>query len=360
MTLTDPARTTVFAAGEGGYAPIRIPSTCAHPDGTLLAFAEGRQRYSDHAENDILLKRSQDSGRTWEDLRIVASEGRDSLNDPSIVIDRRTGRLVLHYTCLAEGYHTDKAVPGYDDPRSSRNHVMFSDDVGASWSDPVEITRQVKRPDVRAAAATCGVGIQLRHGEHAGRLVHAVYQWSGERELRAYTVFSDDGGETWRRGEIAPFEGDDHTAEPQVVELSDGAVMMNARTRNHRRRVGVSHDGGRTFGEMRRDEALIERGCQGSILRYSDPADGAPNRILFSNPASEEDRVNGTIRLSLDDGATWPISRTLEPGPFAYSCLTVLPDGTIGCLFEAERCSRIDFARFTLDWLTQNANAVRP
>lgn len=351
MTAVDFERRTVYAAKEAEYASIRIPSLLTHPDGTVLAFAEGRFRDHDHGENDIILKRSSDGGRTWGDLRMVASERRDSLNDPSVVVDRGTGRVVLHYTRFAEGYHTDKAVPGYEDPRSSRNYVRFSDDAGATWSDPLDITRQIKRPDVRAAAVTCGIGVQLRHGRHAGRLVHAAYQWGGVAAREACACFSDTGGETWQRGDVAPIHGDDHTAEPQVVELTDGSVMMNARTGCHRRRVGTSTDGGSTFSEMRRHESLVEPACQASILRYGDPADGQPSRILFSNPASETARANGTVRASLDDGATWPVARTIEPDSFAYSCLTVLPDRTIGCLFETDNYGRIDIARFALDWL---------
>jgi sialidase-1 len=42
-----------------------------------------------------------------------------------------------------------------------------------------------------------------------------------------------------------------------------------------------------------------------------------------------------TVRVSLDEGKTWPIKRVLWPGPAAYSCLAMLPDGALACLFEA-------------------------
>jgi len=147
-------------------------------------------------------------------------------------------------------------------------------------------------------------------------------------------------------------EDGDRAGEPQVVELADGRIMMNTRTRNKLRKVAVSEDGGETFSNFADDPVLIEPPCQGSILRYSDPLDGEPSRILFSNPASQTERANGTLRLSLDEGATWAASRQLYAGSFAYSCLTVLPDGEIGCLFEADDYQRIAFARFSLDWLT--------
>ena len=90
----------------------------------------------------------------------------------------------------------------------------------------------------------------------------------------------------------------------------------------------------------------------GSVLRYTDPADGKnKSRILYSGPQSAQ-RENGTVFLSYDEGRTWPIRRVLCKDRFAYSCLTALPDGSIGCLYEADGANRIVFARFTLDWLT--------
>ncbi|MEW6756279.1 MAG: sialidase family protein [Candidatus Latescibacterota bacterium] len=347
----EPHRTIVFAAGADGYPCCRIPSLLATPQGTLLAFCEGRQSRSDHAQNDIILKRSPDGGQSWSAVARVADAGTDSLNDPSAVVDRRTGRILLHYTRFAEGYHTDRAVPGYTDRHASRNLLTWSDDDGVTWAAPADLTRQVKRPDVRCAVVTCGIGIQLRRGPQAGRLVHAVYQFGGPPGQEAYVCFSDDGGATWGVGGIAPTADGDQAAEPQVVELADGRLMLNARTRSKRRRVARSTDGGATFGPLLSDPTLVEPACQASILRYSDPLDDLPSRLLFSNPASQSERVCGTVRLSLDEGESWSAGRVLAEGSFAYSCLTVLGDGSIGCLYEADEYGRIVFGRFSLEWV---------
>ncbi len=346
---------TVFAAGKDGYPCCRIPSLVVGKDGTVLAFCEGRQSRNDHAANDIVVKRSQDGGRSWGPVTAAASEGGDSLNDPSVVVDRATGHIIVHYTRFTQGFHTDKAVPGYTSSHASRNLVIVSEDNGVSWSAPLDITEKVKRPDVRCAVVTCGVGIQLRRGPRAGRLVHAVYQFGGAVDREAYVCFSDDGGASWDRGELAATLDGDRAAEPQVVELADGRVMLNARTLSKVRKVALSDDAGETFGSLVDDPVLIEPACQGSILRYSDPLDGELSRILFSNPASQTERANGTVRLSLDEGATWSAARTLYAGSFAYSCLTVLPDGDIGCLFEADEYQRIAFARFSLNWLMRGS-----
>jgi sialidase-1 len=61
-----------------------------------------------------------------------------------------------------------------------------------------------------------------------------------------------------------------------------------------------------------------------------------------------------TVRLSPDDGKTWPVGKLLYAGPAAYSSLAVLRDGTIGILYErgyASPYERITFARFSLDWI---------
>jgi len=68
-----------------------------------------------------------------------------------------------------------------------------------------------------------------------------------------------------------------------------------------------------------------------------------------------------TVRLSYDEGKTWPVSRVLYPGPSAYSCLAVLPDGDIVCLYEAGQehpYEKIVFARFGLDWLEKETEKV--
>ena len=68
-----------------------------------------------------------------------------------------------------------------------------------------------------------------------------------------------------------------------------------------------------------------------------------------------------TVRLSYDEGQTWPISKMIHTGPAAYSCLTVLADGTIGLLYErgqANPYETIAFARFNLEWLTDGKDKL--
>ena len=134
--------------------------------------------------------------------------------------------------------------------------------------------------------------------------------------------------------------------------------MLNMRSYHGRacRAVATSGDGGETWSELSHDGTLIEPRCQASLIRYGAGADGGgKDRLLFSNPAHRTKRVNMTVRLSLDSGETWSVSKVVHPGPSAYSCLTVLEDGRIGLLYENgadHPYERISFARFNLEWLT--------
>ena len=80
------------------------------------------------------------------------------------------------------------------------------------------------------------------------------------------------------------------------------------------------------------------------------------NCLLFSNPAhaGTGKRLDMTVRMSEDEGKTWPASKLLWAGPAAYSCLATLPDGGIACLFEAGQThpyEKIVLARFARDGL---------
>ncbi len=214
-----------------------------------------------------------------------------------------------------------------------------SDDDGVTWAKPVEITRDVKKPDWTWYATGPGVGVQLQSGR---LVVPCNNQVAGTKTRQAHVILSDDGGKSWRLGGVVGPKCN----ESQVVELADGSLMLNMRSyrRTNRRLVAISKDGGETFAEPNEDPELIEPVCQGSVVRH--PSAG----ILFSNPASKK-RERMTVRLSRDEGKTWPLSRVLHAGPSAYSCLAVLPKGTIACLYERgdkNAYETITFARLTL------------
>jgi hypothetical protein len=89
--------------------------------------------------------------------------------------------------------------------------------------------------------------------------------------------------------------------------------------------------------------------------------------LVFANPADSRYRFDLAVRLSYDEGKTWPVAKLLRKGPAAYSSKAVFPDGTIGILYEpgnvygeiVEYYAMLAFARFNLAWLTDGQDKVR-
>lgn len=223
-----------------------------------------------------------------------------------------------------------------------------------------------KRPEWRSGSVGPGNGIQMRNG----RLIVPRYFFAGPVNVpmrpTAFVSYSDDHGKTWHIGGMTtPVET---TNECQVVELENGALLLNMRNaingRGNFRKTARSLDGGLTWTEMVDDTGLIEpeRGCQASLLRYTTKAEHGRSRLLFANPASLR-RNNFNIRLSYDEGRTWQEVRQLHGGPAAYSSLAVLPHRSIACLYERgdqHVYEKITFARFNLEWLTQGRDRLGP
>jgi sialidase-1 len=144
--------------------------------------------------------------------------------------------------------------------------------------------------------------------------------------------------------------------EPQVVELGDGRILLNARNQTDEpgRLISVSYDGGISFRDHYADEQLTSHTCQASMLRYRRPGGetaGGEQPVLFCAPGENRSRRNFRLRLSYDDCKTWPVaSPVIYSGHTAYSGMAILPDGQIGILYEKDGYRRLSFVRFPLDW----------
>jgi len=359
--------TPVFTAGEAGVCEYRIPAMVCTNAGTLLAACDARADRPGDAPNnvDLVLKRSEDLGETWSEVEILIDDGGEmAACDPCMLVDRATGTVWIVYDhvypTMSELRRRDpRRLEGAEADRTGRViflHAIRSDDHGRTWSDPIDLTPQVKSPQWQSAMAGPGVGITLS----GGRLVCPGYRRYREDSSGdgAHVYFSDDHGETWQVGDTAG-----HGNEAQAVELADGRLMLNIRTpREHPcRRVAWSADGGETWPETRDDPTLIEPACQASLIRWPDEAAGGERgRLLFSNPASTDKRTDMTVRFSPDDGETWPAARLVNAEFCAYSCLAALPDGTVGLLYEHKSpdtdtpgLERLVFARFNEAWLLE-------
>ncbi len=362
----------VFVAGQDNFKSFRIPSMIRTGEGGLLAFAEARAALSDHAQNKIVLKRSVDDGDSWEELRIIADADRDSLNNPLAVQVAGTGKIILMYQYYPftpkeavsnpdqwishEGQdfppniHEAAVQEGFDGNKICRTYLIASEDDGITWSHPTDITRMVKRPvDVTNYAGGPGIGIQVRKGSYRGRLIMPFSQgpWT---DMKVYGVYSDDGGYTWTIGKTAPNDLEGMPNEVQMVELSDGSILLNARPFKGEpyRMVSISRDGGKTWSELIYDTNLEDPGCQGSILSMTWPGPEQKNILLFANPADMKKRKNGTTRLSDDDGRSWKYTKSIYKGSFAYSCMAKLTEREFAVLFERDEYARISFTRLDI------------
>ncbi|MFV1963983.1 MAG: exo-alpha-sialidase [Pirellulaceae bacterium] len=361
-----PSKLAVFTSGQEGYHTFRIPAIVVSGKGTLLAFCEGRRgAHGDTGDIDTVLKRSFDGGLTWGPLQVIWDDGPHVCGNPCPVVDRTTGTIWLHST-RNDGRDHQRAIDAGTSREPRTAWVTKSTDDGATWSKPIDISPMVRKPHWRWYGTGPCNAIQTR----SGRLViPTCYSAWVEKDGKGFAnyypnvIYSDDHGKTWQTGGTAGDSGSEAT----LAELSDGSLMINVRNWPHLTRgrgVAVSKDGGLSWSEPTIDEVLIDSGCQASLISYTSRPTYAKNRLLFSNPASLSPRRHKlTVRLSYDDGKTWPVARLIHAGYSAYSNLVVLPDVSLGCLYEAGKprgsASTIDFAAFTLDWLTDGEDTLQ-
>ena len=325
----------VFTSGADGYACFRIPAIISTNSGRLIAFAEGRKLgCSDTGDIDLVMKHSDDGGITWSPLQVVWDDSTNTCGNPAPIFDQKKGVIHLLSTW---NLGIDREAQIIDQTSKDTRHVYLlqSLDNGKTWTAPREITKQTKLPSWTWYATGPGSGIQLKQAPYVGRLILGCDHIEAEsKKYYSHVIYSDDHGETWQLGGSTPF---DQVNECEVAELPGARLMLNMRNydRNQRKRqTAISKDGGMTWVDQQHDATLIEPICQASLHTYKYQKQTA---LLFSNPASEAERVNMSLRISFDWGQSWPDSVVLHKGPSAYSDLVVQKDGIIGCLFEAGR-----------------------
>ncbi|MFM9961938.1 MAG: exo-alpha-sialidase [Planctomycetaceae bacterium] len=349
----------LFVSNDGLFRRYRIPSLLVSKKGTLLAICEGRVDGGGLTGNiDLVLRRSFDAGRTWQPLQKIADLGDDTAGNPCPVVDRETGTIWLPCTRSPGRFNETQIVAGQSSGPTTV-WVTRSDDDGATWSEPRDISAAARRTDWGWYGTGPGIGIQLANGR---MLIPSYHTEPGSGMYRSHAIFSDDHGATWKLGETVG----EHTAECQAIERRDGVVVLNMRGTNKQffRSFALSRDGGQSWSEPQLDRQLSEPACQASLLKM--PTDGraeSPSDWLFCNPPGST-RRNLTLRVSRDEGQSWPIAKSLDAGPTEYSSLAWLPDGQIGLLYELSRAGQtyrpeLHFARIPTGWLT-DIDAIEP
>lgn len=373
----------LFTVGDHeAYHLYHIPGIVVTAKGSVLAWCEARKHaagVSDWDDIRILLRRSTDEGVTWSAPVSIANVEGPKTKNPFAPRMKNVDPNDVTYNNPVLIAGRDGAVHMIFCLEYMRCFYQRSDDDGISWSRPVEITEAFdafkKDYDWKVLATGPNHSVQLKNG----RLVVPVWLSTGaggnaHRPSVTATIYSDDEGKSWKAGNIAVPCTEEwiNPNETAAIELDDGRVMLNVRSESkaHRRLVTISKDGATGWSTPQFDDALLEPICMGGIVRYHH---GGQSLIIFSNPhnldkehgradpGKSRDRKNLSVKISRDEGRTWPVNKLLEAGPSMYSDMAVTPSGTILCFYgragegqgmAAFAGGRLTLARFNLAWLT--------
>ena len=348
--------------GQDNCDTYRIPGLVTTNNGTLIAVYDARYNNSKDLQEDIDIgmSRSTDGGQTWEPMKIIMDMGEwggrsqrlNGIGDPCVLYDNKTNTIWVAALWMSGATEKDMlwwaSKPGISPEETGQFILAKSTDDGLTWSEPINITEQIKDPAWQLLLQGPGRGICTDDGT----LVFPAQFKSdtgdkaldgGQFTCHSTIVYSKDQGETWEIGTGAKT----NTTEAQVVELPDGSLMLNMRDDRNRkdkgdtngRAVSVSNDWGKTWEvHPSSNHALPESNCMASIIGTEVTLNGSKKNVLFfSNPNNKNERKNMTIKASLDNGLTWPEEfqvKLNEEGGYGYSCLTMVDDETIGILYE--------------------------
>ncbi|MFN3166212.1 MAG: exo-alpha-sialidase [Phycisphaeraceae bacterium] len=354
--------TDVMTAGQEGYAVYRIPGFAIASDGSLLLFAEGRPNQSDPGaagDIDLVYKRSADAGQTWSGLTALRERPGFDFSDPRVVIDDATGQAHLLYVqwptlcgqaCVPTGLSNNSSVVYH--------HV--SADHGATWSAPTSINTQVKDPAWASLNTGPGLGIQLKWQDadpsRNGRLV--VPGHHRPTAYRGVAIYSDDGGATWSSGTgSTPHFAD----ESEIIELTNGDLLWDARVSGSGRNRSISSDGGQTWVNASSGDIPVSAVDTGMVRYSAKRAGDDRDRILYSAPlgtpaGAGNGRTNIGVWTSYDEGKTFINPVQIEPGSAAYSVIDKLNDGSVGLVYEVDH-NTIRYVNFDLDALEGGAHS---
>ena len=359
--------------GQDGVNTSRIPGIATSKKGTLLAIYDARYESSRDLQGhmDIAMNRSFDGGKTWKPMQIVLDmkqwgglpEKYNGVSDACVLVDDNTGDIYVAGLWMhgvldgktgqwVEGMTQDStrwihqwqakgSQPGVGVKQTCQFLITKSTDDGQTWSEPVNITVQTKRPEWWLYAPAPGHGITLKDGT----LVFPTQGRDKDGLPFSNITWSKDGGKTWTTSNPAY----DNTTECMAVELSDGSIMLNMRDNRNRgnkdvngRRICVTSDLGETWTEHPTSrKALIEPTCMASIHRHTYKQNGVEKSILlFCNPESYNRRDHMTLKVSFDDGKSWADGKKIlldEFDNFGYSCITSVDESAIGIFYESSQ-----------------------
>ena len=325
-----------------GYDCYRIPSIVSTKRGTVVAFCNSRiGTYADHASTSTLVMRRKESSGNWGDIVTLSGYPGWSMMIGSAVYDPATDKIMCFYGKKAISQNEFAAKLSEEDYEAAvrrkeekdgiyqGNYIVESLDDGKTWTER-KISVEPNFLGLVGLTHGSAPGAALKNGEHKGRLVcparsvlHPYTTWDEARKACINTVIiSDDHGATWKTGGVVQ-RG---TGEGTLAELSDGTIYYNSRSlyEDHYRYTGYSYDGGITFRDFGVADTLIDslrpvNGCNASLLSV-EKKDGSIV-LLFANPRHKTERANMTICVSMDEGRSWDVCKSISPQYAAYSSM---------------------------------------
>ena len=319
----------VFQDKMGGYECFRIPAIVKTKNGALLAFAEARKLRSngDSGDIDLMVRKSEDNGKTWGDMIKIWDDGNNTCGNPVPIVDYETGRVHLLMT-WNDGRDKWGSIVGGTGYNTRIPYYTYSDDEGKTWATAKKI-ENIKDDSWGWYGTGPNHGIQIAAGSKKGRLVSPNYytkRVNGVELHQSHVVYSDDGGKTWVAGQSTPESY--KVGECAIAELPGGKLMLNMRqSEGSNRYYCISEDGGETWGNMVADTNMPDPKCQAGLV-------SSGNNLFISNASHASERINMTIRMSTDNGKSWGKSYPVYDGPSGYSDLVMISDSKIAILFE--------------------------
>lgn len=271
-----------------GASPMNEATVQVFPDGVIKIYhAPGR--YSD----SVMSMESQDGGFTWSDPELIFKDSIIWQYPRRTLIDQKGNihLLVFREPDLAV-FHTLTSVKG------------------KKW-EPLQKIAEGRIGAIRGFIQT-----------KSGRLIFAFHRRAWERKPpfgSSYTssVWSDDTGKTWNQSTsrvVAPvfenYNGNNYGAvEPNLVQLSDGRILMLCRTQTGWLYQSFSDDEGETWSDGK-PSIFHSSNSPADLLKLAD------GRIVITwcNTAVTELKTFGRIythrdvlhmAISDDDGQSW-------------------------------------------------------
>lgn len=371
--------------GQDGVVSSRIPGLATTNNGTLLAIFDARydSRRDLQGNIDIALHKSTDRGMTWSPMQTVLDMGEwgglpqkyNGVSDACILVDKNTNDIYVAGLWMhgvldengkwREGLTEDSdywmhqwkqkgSQPGFGIKETCQFLITKSVDEGNTWSFPDNITQKTKKNEWWLLAPAPGRGITLSDGT----LLFPTQGRDKDGIPYSNITYSKDNGLTWNTSNPAYSD----VTECNAVQLETGEIMLNMRDNRNRgtlkgngRRICVTSDLGKTWMEHSTSrKALLEPTCMGSLHKHEYTKNGIKRSImLFANPNNYDRRDKMTLKVSYDDGMTWPDEHWILFDQYkssGYSSITSIDENSIGIFYESSQ-AELAFIKINLDEL---------